>query len=149
MNRLHVHVSVSDLERSRAFYSALFGAEPTKVKPDYVQWRLDDPRVNFAISAGRGQPPGVNHLGVQSDDAEGLESLNARLRAAGEATAPEPDAQCCYARSDKHWTADPDGVVWEAFHTLEDAPTFGGTRIDLSSAEATSDASSDSACCGG
>lgn len=149
MNRLHVHIRVNDLDRSRAFYAALFGAEPTKVKPDYVQWRLDDPRVNFAISpAGAGAATGVDHLGVQSDDEAGLEALNARLLAAGEATAPEKDTTCCYAHSNKHWTADPDGVVWEAFHTMADAAVFGtGAKPDLAPATAPTTAEDGGACC--
>lgn len=147
MNRLHVHIGVSDLDRSRAFYTALFGVEPTKHKPDYVQWKLDDPRINFAISASSADAVGVNHLGVQSDDEDGLEALNARLVAAGATTTPEADATCCYANSNKHWAQDPDGVVWEAFHTLADAPTFGGTRPEV--AEAQAQAAGEGACCGG
>ena len=51
MKRLHVHVAVDDLTASINFYSALFAAEPSVIKPDYAKWMLDDPRVNFAISA--------------------------------------------------------------------------------------------------
>jgi hypothetical protein len=31
---------------------------------------------------------------------------------------------CCYARSDKHWVTDPQGVAWEHFHTLGEIPVF-------------------------
>ena len=57
MKRMHVHVAVDDLTASINFYSALFAAEPSIVKRDYAKWMLDDPRVNFAISA-RGRAAG-------------------------------------------------------------------------------------------
>ena len=56
MKRLHVHVAVADLSRSIGFYSTLFAAEPTVRKDDYAKWMLDDPRVNFAISARGAEP---------------------------------------------------------------------------------------------
>jgi predicted enzyme related to lactoylglutathione lyase len=66
MKRFHVHTHVQDLARSIAFYSRMFGAEPTRVESDYAKWMLDDPRINFAISS-RGGQPGVDHLGIQTD----------------------------------------------------------------------------------
>jgi len=124
MSRLHVHIAVADLPRNIDFYNALFGAEPTVVKPDYAKWQLDDPRVNFAIST-RARTPGVDHIGIQADSAEELDALHQRLSAAGIDDIDQPGATCCYARSDKYWTTDPQGVAWEAFHTLESVPVFG------------------------
>ena len=69
MKRLHVHVGVDDLDDSIRFYSTLFGAEPTVVKQDYAKWMLDDPRVNFAISAGNHAKKGIEHLGIQVEAA--------------------------------------------------------------------------------
>lgn len=126
MKRLHVHVSVDDLDRSTAFYAALFGGAPTVLKTDYAKWELEDPRVNFAISARGGRAAGVDHLGVQVETGEELDAMAAALAAADVETAPEPDARCCYARSDKHWARDPSGVVWETFRTMEAIETYGG-----------------------
>ena len=79
MKRFHVHAHVEDLGKSIAFYSKLFAAEPTRVESDYAKWMLDDPRINFAIST-RGGKPGVDHLGIQTDDAEELAELKARAK---------------------------------------------------------------------
>jgi catechol 2,3-dioxygenase-like lactoylglutathione lyase family enzyme len=124
MKRFHVHVSVDDLSKSIRFYSAIFGAAPTVEKGDYAKWMLEDPRINFAISS-RGGKPGVNHLGLQVDAAEELAALRTQVATAAIATDDEPAAECCYARSDKYWIEDPQGVAWETFHTLGDIPVFG------------------------
>lgn len=125
MKRFHVHVSVPDLATGIRFYSALLGAPPTVEKSDYAKWMLDDPRINFAISA-RGHAAGVNHLGVQVDDDSELAALKAQLDAAdASAVVEQTGAACCYARSDKYWISDPAGVAWEAFHTLDSIPVFG------------------------
>ena len=124
MKRFHVHLSVSDLNDSLRFYSTLFGAEPTKVEPDYAKWMLEDPRINFAIST-RDVELGVNHLGLQVDTASELAGLEANLKRASSSVLPEPGVRCCYAVSDKYWVTDPQGVAWEVYHTLKDAPVYG------------------------
>jgi len=125
MKRFHVHLGVPDLDASIDFYSRLFGAEPTVRKDDYAKWMLDDPRVNFAIS-NRGARNGLNHLGLQADSAAELAEIG-RLFANADAssTIAETNAHCCYAVSDKHWVRDPQGIPWEAFHSLESIPVFG------------------------
>ncbi|MEO8740009.1 MAG: ArsI/CadI family heavy metal resistance metalloenzyme [Casimicrobiaceae bacterium] len=125
MKRFHVHVAVNDLNKSIAFYSAMFGEEPAVVKPDYAKWMLEDPRVNFAIS-NRGQTPGVNHLGMQAEDDAELEAIHANLQKADTTVLPEKDALCCYAKSDKYWVTDPQGIAWESFRSLGSIPLFGG-----------------------
>src|SRR3954471_23866638 len=110
MKRLHVHVSVDDLEQSQRFYSTLFAAEPTVVKDDYVKWMLDDPRVNFAISAPPGRTGGISHLGSQPEDETWLAEVYERLSRAERPTVETKNATCCYAQSDKQWIADPQGV---------------------------------------
>jgi hypothetical protein len=123
MNRFHVHLNVADLDAGVRYYSALFATEPTVRKPDYAKWLLEDPRVNFAISA-TGRAPGIDHLGLQADSAETLSELGRRLRQADAAAVAEPGALCCYAQSDKFWSQDPQGTRWEAFHTFGDATTY-------------------------
>ena len=125
MKRFHVHVHVQDLAASVAFYSKLFAAEPSRNESDYAKWMLDDPRINFAISSRNGTT-GVDHLGMQTDDAEELVELEARARSAELAPMVEGETSCCYARSVKHWITDPQGVAWEHFHTLDNIPHFGG-----------------------
>ena len=127
MKRMHVHVSVSDLEQSVRFYSNLFDAQPSVIETDYAKWKLDDPRVNFAISA-RGARPGLDHLGIQVDSGGELQEIHDRLDAANQAMLTEEATHCCYARSDKHWVTDPQGLAWETFHTLGSAPTYGTGR---------------------
>jgi catechol 2,3-dioxygenase-like lactoylglutathione lyase family enzyme len=123
MKRFHVHMHVDDLAKSIAFYSKLFAAEPARVEPDYAKWMLEDPRVNFAIST-RGGKAGVDHLGFQVEEAGELAELKARARRADMALLDEGATTCCYARSDKHWITDPQGVAWEHFHTLGNIPLF-------------------------
>jgi hypothetical protein len=124
MKRFHVHVGVHDLKQSIRFYSTLFAAEPTVLKDDYAKWQLEDPRINFAIST-RGTKTGVDHLGIQAEDGDELEDLGSRLAQADVAITEQKGASCCYAKSDKYWTLDPQGIAWESFHTLESAPLYG------------------------
>ena len=123
MKRFHVHLHVDDIDKSVAFYSRLFAAEPARVESDYAKWMLDDPRINFAIST-RGEAAGIDHLGFQVDDASELAELKARAASADMALLDEGAASCCYARSEKHWVTDPQGVAWEHFHTLGSIPVF-------------------------
>ena len=125
MKRLHVHVGVADLDQSIRFYSTLFGAEPTVTKPDYAKWMLDDPRVNFAISAGRHESRGIEHLGIQAESVEELGEVYGRLKAADRPVLEEGRTTCCYAKSEKSWIADPDGIAWEAFFTDGEATAYG------------------------
>lgn len=123
MKRFHVHTHVTDLHASIAFYTRLFGAPPARVEADYAKWMLEDPRVNFAIST-RGDKPGVDHLGIQAETESELAELRERAVAADTALLDEGATTCCYARSDKHWIVDPQGIAWEHFQTLGDIPVF-------------------------
>jgi hypothetical protein len=127
MKRFHVHVHVDDLAKNIAFYNAMFARQPARTESDYAKWMLDDPPVNFAISA-RGRGTGVDHLGIQVDSEEGLAALRANAARADMAILDEGKTSCCYARSDKYWVTDPQGVAWEQFHTLDSIPTFSETR---------------------
>lgn len=125
MKRLHVNIEVADLARSVAFYTTLFDAEPTVLKPDYAKWMLDDPRVNLSISTRCGRAPGIDHLGIQVESAAELGALAGRLKAAGAPHVDQADARCCYARGDKTWVRDPQGVAWETFHTTGTSTRYG------------------------
>ena len=124
MKRMHVHVAVSDLQRSIGFYSALFATQPVVVKTDYAKWMLDDPRVNFAIST-RGKQPGLDHLGIQVESKDELGDVYARLRQAGGTIIEQGQTTCCYAQSEKSWIDDPAGISWETFFTTGESTDYG------------------------
>jgi catechol 2,3-dioxygenase-like lactoylglutathione lyase family enzyme len=124
MKRLHVHIAVDDLATSVRFYSTLFAAAPDVLKGDYAKWMLDDPRVNFAISA-RGARPGVEHLGIQVEDEAGLSEVYERLSRAEAPVLEEGTTTCCYAQSEKSWITDPAGVPWEVFRTFGESAVYG------------------------
>ncbi len=140
MKRLHVHVGVKDLDSSIRFYSTLFGAEPSVTKHDYAKWMLDDPQVNFAISAGHHAVKGIEHLGIPVESSEELSEVYGRLKAADRPVLEEGATTCCYAKSEKSWIADPDGVVWETFLTSGDATVYGDSpTLTAESLNASSD----------
>ncbi len=124
MKRLHVHVAVENLSQSIGFYSTLFDTQPAVVKGDYAKWMLDDPKVNFAISA-RAAMPGLDHLGIQVESRAELDELSSRLKRAGEVTRDQEATTCCYARGDKSWVNDPTGLRWETFYTFGEATAYG------------------------
>ena len=143
MKRLHVHVGVTDLDSSIRFYSTLFGADPTVTKDDYAKWMLEDPRVNFAISSGDHAAKGIEHLGIQVESGKELSDVYGRFKAADRPVLEEGATTCCYAKSEKSWIADPDGVVWEAFFTNGEATVYG----DSPELTALSANAAETACC--
>jgi catechol-2,3-dioxygenase len=146
MKRLHVHVGVNDLDQSIQFYSNLFAIEPTVKKTDYAKWMLEDPRVNFAISVRGADAVGVRHLGIQAESQEELGEVYTRLKKADAPVFEEGATTCCYAKSEKSWINDPQGVAWETFHTTGESTTYGG---GFESAAPESHASTKPApCCG-
>jgi catechol 2,3-dioxygenase-like lactoylglutathione lyase family enzyme len=124
MKRFHVHVAVENIEQSVKFYTGLFGSTPAVQKIDYAKWMLEDPRVNFAISA-RGRAPGLDHFGIQAEDQGELKEVTARLKAGDMQIFDEGTTTCCYAKSEKAWTVDPQGIAWEAFLTVAGATVYG------------------------
>lgn len=147
MSRLHLHIAVDDLDQSIHFYSALFGAEPGVLKKDYAKWDLSDPAVNFAISS-RTDSVGLDHVGIQAENAEELKELQVRLDAAGIAGKQQTGTACCYARSDKYWSLDPQGIAWEAFHSLESIPTFNESASETPAQGCCVPEVGSSSCCG-
>jgi predicted enzyme related to lactoylglutathione lyase len=131
MKRMHVHVSVEDLDRSISFYSALFAAKPSIVKHDYAKWMLEDPRMNFAISM-RGNAAGLDHLGIQVETGEELQEIYGRLGNAGSAVIEVGPTTCCYAQSEKSWVDDPTGISWETFLTSGESTVYGNASKEKS-----------------
>lgn len=145
MKRLHVHLRVSDLNSSIAFYNALFAQEPTVLKDDYAKWMLEDPRINFAIS-NRSAVAGIDHLGIQTDS---LEQWRAQNPSDSSATTELSEAtSCCYAKSHKRWQTDPDGISWEHFTSIAESEHYGVDTHNMAQANALhADASISTACC--
>lgn len=133
MKRFHVHISVADLSASIRFYSALFAADPTVTKSDYAKWMLDDPRVNFAISqrTTESTDTGVDHLGIQVETEGELVEMQTRLAKADLPIEAQIGTSCCYAKSDKYWSVDPQGIAWESYQTLAAIPTYGQSHKEV------------------
>ena len=142
--RPHLALTVSDVARSTPFYEALFGVSPTKVKPGYAKFEVAEPALNFTLNQGdRAQILGAfNHAGIQVASTGDVLATRLRLEKAGLAIFDEMDTTCCYARQDKIWVRDPDGIPWEVFVTHEDSEKFGGATQPR-----TVGASTEPACC--
>jgi hypothetical protein len=140
MKRLHIHVSVENIPQSVRFYSTLFATEPAVTKPDYAKWMLDDPRVNFAISTRSGET-GLDHLGIQVETLDELHEVYERLQQADRPVLVEGATTCCYAKSEKSWITDPQGLSWETFCTSDESTLYGDS-VDLGLIRVTS-----GACC--
>ena len=133
MKRLHIHLTVSNLKQNIEFYSTMFGCQPTVQHDDYAKWMLDDPRINFAIS-NRSAKSGIDHLGIQAENEQELQIIKQQLDATKVLIEAQEGAACCYARSNKYWITDPQGIAWESFHSLNEIPTFND-RIAASGGE--------------
>jgi catechol 2,3-dioxygenase-like lactoylglutathione lyase family enzyme len=138
MKRMHVNLSVKDLNASIEFYNSLFASEPAVIKPDYAKWMLDDPRINFAITT-RGEQKGIDHLGIQVENDTELDEVYARLQTASAPLIEEGATTCCYAESEKTWIFDPEGIAWETFLTHAESPVYGNDLVKHGN--------TDSACC--
>lgn len=124
MKRLHVHIAVENIPNSVNFYSNMFGQAPTVLKEDYAKWMVDDPRINFAIST-HGKRPGLDHLGVQVENDQELSEVTQRLETAKADILRQEGTTCCYAKSDKAWVLDPQGIAWETFKTVGTSTVYG------------------------
>jgi predicted enzyme related to lactoylglutathione lyase len=125
--RPHLALTVSDVDRAIPFYSALFGADPAKVRPGYAKFEVEEPALNFTLNEGeRGEALGAfNHAGIQVASTDDVIAARRRLEDRGLLTLAEMDTTCCYARQDKIWVSDPDGTPWEVFATKGDAEEKG------------------------
>ena len=152
MKRMHVNLSVTDLDASIEFYNSLFASEPAVIKNDYAKWMLDDPRINFAITT-RGEQKGIDHLGIQVENDDELDEVYGRLQGANAPLIEEGATTCCYAESEKTWVFDPEGIAWETFLTRGESPVYGNDLAKhgkMDSACCTppqSPAKSDTGCC--
>jgi lactoylglutathione lyase len=132
--KVHVHMAVSDLDKSRAFYEKFLGVAPVKVKPGYVKFLPEFGPLNLALSQARPSTAGghVNHMGVQVESRDIVVREMTRVKAAGLSVREEFSVDCCHANQDKFWVQDPDGVEWEVYvlnHDLEDQAVTRGLKV--------------------
>jgi catechol 2,3-dioxygenase-like lactoylglutathione lyase family enzyme len=145
MKRFHIHVGVKNLNESIQFYSTLFGQKPSKLKEDYAKWMLEDPKLNFAISTR--PATGIDHLGIQVEEANELSEITERLKKADLKIQDEGETTCCYSKSSKAWVTDPSGVAWEAYQNMADADIYSEPAKEDESECCANEEASESSCC--
>ena len=131
MSRVQLALNVDDVDATVAFYSALFGAEPTKRKPGYANFALTEPPLKLVLLKNPGKGGTLNHLGVEVETSEAVHAEIARLTEAGLLTDTELDTTCCYATQDKVWVTGPGGERWEVYVVKADSEAFGSSPQTL------------------
>ena len=129
-NTFHVSLYVDDVDAAVARYRKIFGVEPAKVRHDYAKFELADPPVVFALAKG-GRPGTLSHLGIRYPGTGDVASETVRTRNEGLEVLRQQDARCCYAKADKFWLSDADGVRWEMYTLLEDIEAQTAADADL------------------
>ncbi len=138
MSRIQLALNVDDLEQAVAFYSRLFGSEPAKRRPGYANFAVADPPLKLVLMESPGQGGTLNHLGIEVEDVDSVDSEQARLAGQGLASIDERGTTCCYAKQDKFWVQGaPNGEQWEVYTVLGDSETFRDADTDADG------------CCGG
>jgi len=134
--RMHVSLYVSDLQKTLAFYSAFFEQQPVKVKPAYAKYVLSQPSliISFVENKDRVQA-NFGHLGFQVETLEELTTKLNGAKAQNLVSKEEIGTNCCYAKQDKFWATDPDGIQWEVYYFHEDA-AFNDPHYELATASA-------------
>jgi catechol 2,3-dioxygenase-like lactoylglutathione lyase family enzyme len=153
--RAHVGLSVTDLDASKRFYTALLGQMPSKERPGYAKFEVADPPLNLSLNRVEAYRPDLGpagHFGIQVQRSADIARYQQRLEQAGIATRPEKEVACCYAVQDKIWARDPDGYEWEVFEVLDDdapdrAAGTGACCPDASDRVAAGQACCDPGCC--
>jgi catechol 2,3-dioxygenase-like lactoylglutathione lyase family enzyme len=145
MTRVQLALNVDDVDEAVAFYSVLFATPPAKRRPGYANFAIAEPPLKLVLIENPGSGGSLNHLGVEVDSAEQVETHRERLRGEGLAAAEEKNTTCCYAVQDKFWVSAPDGEQWEHYVVLADSrPDLEGKPADEAAAE-----TGDGTCCTG
>ena len=122
--RLQLALNVNDIDQAVEFYSKLFDTEPAKRKPGYANFAIANPPLKLVLFEVQDAEERLNHLGVEVFEAEDVTEATERLKRAGLADLVEDEETCCYAKSDKVWAIEPQGLRWEWYRVLEDSETF-------------------------
>lgn len=147
MKRIHIGLSVNDLGESVRYYSALFGEGPVVQEQDYAKWTPAEPAVNLSVTTRAGGEAGPVHFGIDVTSMEELDEVAQRLDDKGIDTADEGETVCCYHRSTKTWSTDPDRHAWEVFFTSSRESEFGKGSV-ITQAAGESSTCCDETCCG-
>ena len=123
--RLQLALNVENIDEAVEFYSTLFDVAPAKRKPGYANFAVENPPLKLVLFEVKGAGERLNHLGVEVFEAEEVTTATERLKAAGLAESVEDESTCCYAKQDKVWAVEPDGLRWEWYRVLEDSESFG------------------------
>jgi catechol 2,3-dioxygenase-like lactoylglutathione lyase family enzyme len=123
--RLQLALNVKDLDAAVDFYSKMFGAPVNKRRPGYANFAIDEPPLKLVLFELPEATERLNHLGVEVFEGEAVDAATTRLREAGLDARVEDETTCCYAKQDKVWATEPDGLRWEWYRVLADSETFG------------------------
>lgn len=118
-NTFHVAIYVNDIPTAVEHYKRIFGLEPAKVKADYAKFEIADPPVIFSLNLG-GEPGTVSHLGIRYPGTGEVATELVRTKRQGSEVLEQKGTTCCYAKADKFWVRDADGIPWEMYTLLED-----------------------------
>jgi len=136
MSRFQLSLNVDDVEASVEFYSKLFGVEPAKHREGYANFVVADPLMKLVIVENEGDPGTINHVGIEFANGNEVAQRTEQVTAAGLPVEVDDPHTCCFATQEKAWTQDVDGVPWELYTVVSDAPGFGasprgGTPVDV------------------
>ena len=123
--RFQLALNVEDLDTAIDFYSKLFDTVPAKVRPGYANFAIVDPPLKLVLFEVKDAPQRLNHLGVEVFEGEEVTAATERLKRAGLADSVEDESTCCYAKQDKVWAIEPQGLRWEYYRVLEDSEELG------------------------
>jgi len=129
-NTFHVALYVKDLDAAIARYTKVLGLEPAKVRHDYAKFEIADPPVILSLNVG-GDPGQVSHLGIRYPGTGDIASELARAKREGIELLEQKGTTCCYAKADKFWVRDADGMPWEMYTLLEDAESETASDLQL------------------
>jgi catechol 2,3-dioxygenase-like lactoylglutathione lyase family enzyme len=118
-NTFHVAVYVQSIPEAVEMYRRILGIEPAKVRHDYAKFELADPPVIFSLNVG-GEPGTLSHLGIRYPGTGEVASETVRTKQADVPLFRQEGTTCCYAKADKFWVKDADGIPWEMYTLLED-----------------------------
>jgi catechol 2,3-dioxygenase-like lactoylglutathione lyase family enzyme len=127
--RLQLALNVADLAKAVDFYTRMFGVEPAKTRPGYANFAIADPPLKLVLFEGQGEPGSINHLGVETETADEVVAVEARLTEADLNTTGVADTQCCYAQKTETWLAGPDGARWEWYVKTGDSEQFANIAV--------------------
>jgi len=123
--RIQLALHVEDLEAAISFYGTLFDTKVNKQKPGYANFAIEDPPLKLVLFEAPEASERLSHLGVELDDEKETLAATDRLRRAGLVDVDPQETTCCYAKQEKVWARDPQGIGWEFYRVLEDTNEFG------------------------